>query len=56
MDNGDYLEVLIFSGTHTEYKDQISSLIGEKVQLYDDLVPLCENTFVRGEPENQDAA
>ena len=46
----------IIDGTHTEYKDQISSLIGENVQLYDDLVPLCENTFVSGKPENQDAA
>jgi len=32
------------------------TVVPKKVQLYDDLVPLCENTFVRGEPENQDAA
>ena len=46
----------IIDGTHTEYKDQISSLIGENVKLYDNLVSLCENTFVSGKPENQDAA
>jgi len=46
----------IIDGTHTVHKEKISSLIDEKVQLYDDLVPLCTNTFIKGNPENQDAA
>lgn len=27
------------------FKDQITTLIGEKVQLFDDLELVCENTF-----------
>ena len=46
----------IIEGTHTEFKEQISSLIGEKMQLYDDLAPLCENTFVSGKPKDQEVA
>lgn len=46
----------IIDGTHTIYKGQISSLIDEKVQLYDNLVPLCINTFVRDNQKVQDAA
>ena len=46
----------IVDGTHTVYKEQISSLIDEKVQLYDDLVPLCTNTFIQGTPKDQAAA
>lgn len=46
----------IIDGTHTVYKEQILSLIDEKVQLYDELVPLCSNTFVKGKPGKQDVA
>ena len=27
------------------FKEQISSLIAEKVHLFDDLEPICENTY-----------
>ena len=46
----------IVDSTHTVYKEQISSLIDEKVQLYDNLVPLCTNTFVKEEPKDQGVA
>ena len=34
----------IIDGTQTIYKEQIDTLIGEKVQLFDDLIPVCTNT------------
>jgi len=34
-------------GTHTMHKAKMDSLIGEKVQLYDDLVQLTENSFAK---------
>lgn len=46
----------IVDGTETTYKKEISKLIGEKIQLYDDLVPLCENTFIMQKTENHEAA
>lgn len=36
---------LIISGTDNVFKKQISTLIGEEIQLYDNLKPVCENTF-----------
>ena len=46
----------IVEGTQTEYKEQIATLIGEKVQLFDDLIPVCTNTYIHGEDQEQDAA
>lgn len=46
----------IIEGTDTIYRDQISSLVGEKVQLFDDLRPLCPNTFIPQKEEIQAAA
>ena len=43
-------------GTQTEYKEQIATLIGEKVQLFDDLVQVCTNTYMRGKDQEQDVA
>ena len=46
----------IIEGTDSTCRDQISSLIGEKVHLFDDLQPLCQNTFVKRKPADQEAA
>ena len=46
----------IVEGTQTEYKEQIATLIGENVQLFDDLIPVCTNTYIHGEDQEQDAA
>ena len=35
----------IVSSTHTKYKAEMDSLIGERVQLYDDFVQFTENAF-----------
>lgn len=35
----------IINGVDNIFKEQISSLIGEKIQLFDNLTPVCENTF-----------
>jgi len=35
----------IINNDDSVFKKQISQLIGEKVQLFDDLEPVCENTF-----------
>lgn len=35
----------IIDDTDTVFKDQVSMLIGEKIQLFDTLTPVCENTF-----------
>lgn len=35
----------IINGTNTIYKEQVSSLISEKIQLFDELELICENTF-----------
>ena len=45
----------IINSTDSAHKDQIASLIGEKVQLFDDLEPLCQNTFVAQKNEIQEA-
>lgn len=36
----------ILENTEHDFKEQISSLIAEKVHLFDDLEPICENTYV----------
>ena len=36
----------IIDNTETVFKEHISSLIAEKVQLFDDLEPICENTYI----------
>lgn len=46
----------IIEGTDSSYRNQLSSLIDEKVQLFDDLRPLCENTFVKQKSADQEAA
>jgi hypothetical protein len=46
----------IIEGADSMYYDQIATLIGENVQLFDNLQPLCENTFVPQKPANQAAA
>jgi transposase len=38
---------LIIDSTHTFYKDAINQLIGEKIQLFDDLIAVTENSFRR---------
>ena len=35
----------IIDNTEKVFKEQISSLIAEKVQLFDDMEPICENTY-----------
>ena len=45
----------IVEGTQTIYKEQINTLIGEKVQLFDDLIPVCTNTYIH-EGQEQDIA
>ena len=45
----------IVDGTQTIYKEQIDTLIGEKVQLFDDLIPVCTNTYIY-EDQEKDAA
>ena len=37
----------IVDSTHTFYKDAINQLIGEKIQLFDDLIAVTENSFRR---------
>ena len=37
----------IIGSTSNENKDRVSKLIGQKVQLFDELVPVCKNTFVK---------
>ena len=46
----------IIDGTNTIFKDQINTLIGEKVQLFDDLEIICENTFTISKQEDNNAA
>lgn len=35
----------IINGASTVFKDQIATLIGEKIQLFDGLKLICDNTF-----------
>lgn len=37
----------LIGSTSNENKGRISKLIGQKVQLFDELVPVCKNTFAR---------
>ena len=46
----------IMNGTETIYKEPIARLIGEKVQLFDDLVPISENAFIHSKHEDQAVA
>ena len=46
----------IIDGTDNIFKDQVAKLVGEKIQLYDNLVPVCENTFTAGNQEETQAA
>lgn len=39
----------IIKDTEGRYKQQIESLIGEKIQLFDNFISLTENTFIRQE-------
>ena len=46
----------IISGTDNVFKEQISRLLGEKIQLFDELQLICENTYsTPKEAENQAA-
>ena len=46
----------IIDNTEKVFKEQISSLIAEKVQLFDDLEPICENTYAARKHEADHAA
>ena len=46
----------IIGGIDNVFKDQVSTLINEKIQLFDDLEPVCENTFVRPKKAKNKAA
>jgi transposase len=41
---------LIIDSTHTLYKDAINQLISEKIQLFDDLIAVTENSFRENPP------
>lgn len=46
----------IIDGTSTVFKDQVTSLIGEKIQLFDGLKRVCDNTLiVQKQVDNQAA-
>lgn len=45
----------IIAGADNIFKEQISNLIGEKIQLFDNLNTVCENTFSIKEQEKQAA-
>lgn len=46
----------IIDGTDTVFKVQVSRLIDEKIQLFDTLTPVCENTFpILGREKNHAA-
>ncbi len=45
----------IEESTHTTYKEQISSLIGENIQLFDDLVSVCTTTHTQENAQKQTA-
>ena len=46
----------IIDGTDTIFKEQVSKLIGEKIQLFDTLEPICEDTFSIPKREKKRAA
>lgn len=46
----------IIIGTDNVFKDQVSKLISEKIQLFDDLELVCENTFLRPKKKKNKAA
>ena len=46
----------IINGTSTVFKDQIATLIGNKIQLFDGLKLICDNTLIVQKQENDNAA
>ena len=46
----------IIGGAGGIYRDKVASLIGEKVQLYDNLKPICENIFSSTKSAQKQAA
>ena len=46
----------IINGTDNVFKDQVSRLIGEKIQLFDNLELVCENTFSTQKRKDNQAA
>ena len=42
----------IIESTSGENKDKVTKLIGQKVQLFDGLCPVCKNTFVQKDQQN----
>lgn len=46
----------IIGNMENRYKQRIDDLIGEKVQLYDDMMKVCDNTFIFPESPENDAA
>ena len=46
----------IIDGTDNVFKEQVSKLVGEKIQLFDNLELICENTFSSLKRENNQAA
>jgi len=46
----------IINGTSTVFKDQIATLIGEKIQLFDGLKLICDNTFTIQKQEDDQVA
>lgn len=42
----------IIESTSGENKDKITKLIGQKVQLFDELCPVCKNTFVQKDQQS----
>ena len=42
----------ILESTSTKNRDSVSKLIGQKVQLFDGMCPVCKNTFTaKGKPD-----
>ena len=46
----------IIDGSDNVFKDQVSKLVSEKIQLFDNLELICENTFSSLKRENNQAA
>lgn len=46
----------IINGSDNIFKDQVSKLIGEKVQLFDEMEMVCENTFASSKLRKNQAA
>lgn len=46
----------ILESTSNENRDRVSKLIGQKVQLFDGLCPVCKNTFTAARQQDEIAA